>query len=126
MPIRDAKPPQYVQYKIHRPPRVFVKVFDTPSNHFKFTGQTKGNILFKNCTRIAKVRYYKNCTVQFLSRRFFVQFLCYVTYFKYNGTSTRSPCIRLSWETLSVLCSFVHTFVGSFARLFVVSFFEQA
>ena len=63
------------------PREFFPKFLTLPQIIPTSLAKQKGNILHKNCTWIQKVTFYKNCTVQFLSWRYFVQFLCYVTYF---------------------------------------------
>ena len=49
------------------PPEFFSKFLTLPQIISTSLAKQKGNILYKNCTRIAKVTFYKNCTVQFLS-----------------------------------------------------------
>ena len=79
----EAPPIRTIQ-NTQAPPEFFSKFLTLPQIISTSLAKQKGDILYKNCTRIAKVTYYKNCTVQFLSRRYFVQFLCYVTYFMQN------------------------------------------
>ena len=90
----EAPPIRTIQ-NTQAPPEFFSKFLTLPQIISTSLAKQKGNILYKNCTRIAKVTYYKNCTVQFLSRRYFVQFLCYVTYFSHvmevHGYSTKKP-----------------------------------